>query len=348
MRPTPLQALLGIEHPIVQGPFGGGISTVELVAAVSNRGGLGGFGAHATAPADIGPLVASLRAATARPFAVNLWIDDEEPGGLSPTAEDFERYWQLFAPYYAEVGVDKPAPPAFTGYRFDEQIDALLEARPPAFSFVYGVPSRQVLEACRARGIVTLGAATTLAEALLLDAAGVDVIVATGMEAGGHRPSFLASAEDSLTGTFALVQLVAPRVKAPVVAAGGIVDASGIRAAMLLGAQGGQLGTAFLACQESGATPEHRAVLTSPAARHTVLTRSFTGRLARGIANRWTREMHGRTDFAPYPLQSWFLAGLKRATTGRTDLRSLWGGQIAPNVRHHTAAALMEALVAGL
>jgi nitronate monooxygenase len=348
MRPTRLQELLGIEHPIVQGPFGGGLSTVELVAAVSDRGGLGSFGAQPVAPADIGPLVARLRSATRHPFAVNLWVDDEEPGGLTPTLEDFERHWQLFAPYYAEIGLDKPALPERTGQRFDEQVDALLEARPPAFSFVYGVPSPQVLEACRARGIVTLGAATTLAEAQALDAAGVDVIVATGMEAGGHRVSFLASAEDSLTGTFALVQLVAPRVKAPVVAAGGIVDASGIRAAMLLGAQGGQLGTAFLACQESGATPEHRALLHSPAAEHTVLTRSFTGRLARGLANRWTREMHGRSDYAPYPLQSWFLAGLRRATAGRTDLVSLWGGQIAPNVRHHTAAALMQALVAGL
>jgi nitronate monooxygenase len=169
----------------------------------------------------------------------------------------------------------------------------------------------------------------------------MDAIVATGMEAGGHRPSFLDRAEDSLTGTFALVQLVARRVKVPVIAAGGIVDGAGVRAAMTLGASAAQLGTAFLACEESGATPEHRAMLFSDAPQCTVLTRAFTGRLARGIENRWTREMR---DHAPFPLQSWLMGSLKRATARRTDLSSLWSGQIAPNLKHRTVSALMKAL----
>ena len=340
-----LAALLGIRHPVIQGPFGGGISTVPLVAAVSNAGGLGSYGAHMLPPDDIGDLVANIRKATDAPFAINLWIDDEEPGGLNPTEADFERYWPLFEPYYNELGVPKPPGPTHTGQHYAEQIDALLEARPPVFSFVFGIPDSKVLESCRQRGIVTVGAATTLAEAEALDAAGVDVIVATGMEAGGHRPSFLRSAESSLTGTFALIQIVSSRVKAPVIAAGGIVDRKGVVAAHTLGAQGAQLGTAFLACEESAATPEHRALLFSDRSRHTTLTRSFTGRLARGMDNRWTRELGSRCDLAPYPLQSWFMAGLKRATAGHTDLVSLWSGQIAPNLQHRTAAALMASLV---
>lgn len=340
-----LTPLLGIRHPVVQGPFGGNLSTVSMVACVSNAGGLGSYGAHMLSPDEIGALTANIRNATPAPFAINLWVDDEEPGGLHPTPEDFERWWPLFEPYYAELGVAKPACPPQTGQHFADQVDALIEARPPVFSFVFGIPSRKVLDACRVRGIRAIGAATTLAEAEALDAAGVDAIVVTGMEAGGHRPSFLASAEASLTGTFALIQLVAPRVKAAVIAAGGIIDRRGIDAAVTLGAQGAQLGTAFLACEESGATPEHRGALWSPAARRTTLTRSFTGRLARGIVNRWVRELGSQREFAPYPLQSWFMSGLRRATAGRTDLVSLWSGQIAPNLRHRTTAALMDSLI---
>ncbi|MGH6930404.1 MAG: NAD(P)H-dependent flavin oxidoreductase, partial [Dongiaceae bacterium] len=231
---------------------------------------------------------------------------------------------------------------------FDQQIEALLEARPPVFSFVFGIPAPAILEACRARGIVTLGAATSIAEAQALDDAGVDLIVATGFEAGGHRPSFIARAEDSLMGTFALTQLVAARVKAPVIAAGGIVDGRGIRAALALGAQAAQIGTAFLACAESGTTDAHREALFGERAEDTMLTRAYTGRLARGLRNRWVEEMAPRTaTLPPFPVQSWFVSRLKAAAmkAGRTELVPLYGGQIAPNLRHRTAPALMDALV---
>lgn len=343
------QRLLGLDLPVVQGPFGGGISTVALVAAVSNRGALGSFGAHTTPPEDMDALVRAIRAATSRTFAVNLWVSDEDPGGLTFPPELFERCWALFEPYYTECGLAKPAIPERTGQRYAAQVEALLDAAPPAISFIFGVPSAKVVEECRRRKIVTIGTATSIAEAQALEAAGVQVIVASGMEAGGHRPSFLASAEDSLTGTFALVQLVAARVKTPVVAAGGIVDAKGVRAAMTLGAQAAQLGTAFLACEESAASPQHKEALFSAAAQRTQLTRAFTGRLARGIENRWAREMKGRTaDFAPFPLHSWFLSNPRAASAPRTDLVSLWSGQIAPNLQHRTVASLMDALAAEL
>ncbi|HEU4538120.1 MAG TPA: nitronate monooxygenase [Polyangiaceae bacterium] len=346
--PTEAARRLGIAHPVVQGPFGGGLSTTRLAALVSARGGLGSFGAHHLAPDAIAGVVAELKALTDRPFAVNLWVSDHDPGGLALDDATFERASRFFEPYFRELGLPLPPPPPRYGHRFADQVEALLAAPPPVFSFVFGVPPPAVLAECKRRDVVTVGAATTVAEARALDEAGVDLIVATGAEAGGHRPSFLAPAEPSLTGTFALVPLVADRVRAPVIAAGGIADRRGVRAALALGAQAAQIGTAFLACDESGAPPAHRELLFSERAEHTVLTRAFTGRLARGLANRWTRETVGRLDqLPPFPAQSWFLSQLRPAAlaAGATDLISLWGGQIAPNLRHRSAAALFDALV---
>ncbi|GHG92311.1 nitronate monooxygenase [Comamonas sp. JC664] len=347
-QPSSREALqkLGIRHPIIQGPFGGGLSTERLTAAVSNLGGLGSYGAYQLPPDEIGRVADRIRAQTDKPFALNLWVSDHDAGALSP--EDFERVYRGFEPYYRELGVDKPRPPERYHHRFEDQVEALLEARPPVFSFVFGVPPAAVLAECRRRGIVTSGAATTLAEAEALDAAGVDLIVATGFEAGGHRPSFLARAEDSLMGTMALTPLVADRVKAPVIAAGGLADGRGIRAVLTLGAQAAQLGTAFLACEESGTTDAHRELLFSDRARNTTLTRAFTGRLARGMTNRWTEEMASRVgELPPFPIQSWFLSKLKPAAVkaGRTDLVSLWAGQATPNLRHRTVPALMASLL---
>ncbi|HZH44553.1 MAG TPA: nitronate monooxygenase [Lysobacter sp.] len=339
--------LLGIDHPVVQGPFGGGLSSVELVATVSNLGGLGSFGAHMLPPEQIGPLVEAIRARTARPFAINLWVSDHDAGGLNLDAATLERYWPVFEPYFRELGVPKPERMERGHPAFEPQVEALLAARPPVFSFVFGIPSADVLRECRRRGIVTVGAATTLAEAEALDQAGVDLIVATGAEAGGHRPSFLEPAEASLTGTFALVATVAPRVRAPVIAAGGIADGRGVRAALALGAQAAQLGTAFLACRESGTTDLHREVLFSTRARSTTLTRAFTGRLARGVRNRWTEEM-AEAALPPFPITGWFVSRLRPAAlaAGRSDLISLWSGQVAPNLRHRDATALMQSLLA--
>lgn len=334
----------GLDHPVIQGPFGGGLSTALLTATVSNLGGLGSFGAEPYAPAEIIAHTAEIRARTSRPFNMNLWVSVSDPGGENITDAEFERVWQAFAPYYRELGVEKPAKPRQFHQPFEVQFEALLEAAPPVFSFVFGIPTQDQLARCRKRGILTLGAATSLAEAIALDEAGVDGIVATGAEAGGHRVSFLASAEESLIGTFALIQLAAPRVKAPVVAAGGIADAKGVRAALALGAAGVQVGTGFLACDESGASARHRAALFSREAEHTLLTRTFSGRLSRGLRNRLAVEMPHQV--APYPIQSWFAGQLKAAARKqeRSDLISIWSGQIAPNLRHRSARALMTDL----
>ena len=346
MTATEATRRLGLVHPIIQGPVGGGLSTAELAATVSELGGLGSFGAHYAAPDELARIAAAIRGRTRQPFALNLWVSDHDPGGLTLTAAEYERVAAIFEPYARELGVTLPPPPPHYGHRFDDQIEALLAIAPPVFSFVFGVPSAAVLAECKRKDIVTVGAATSIAEARALDEAGVDVIVASGMEAGGHRPTWLGRAEDALMGTLALVPLVADRVKAPVVAAGGIADRRGVTAVLALGAQAAQIGTAFLACEESAAPAAHKALLFSERAEATTLTRTFTGRLARGLANRWTRELATRiAELPPFPIQSWFVGRLRGAAD--PELMSLWSGQIAPNLRHHTASSLFDALVHG-
>ena len=346
MRRTSFQTLTGIEHPIVQGPFGGGLSTVELTALVSNSGGLGSFGAYLLKGDDIVALAHTLRAATTKPFAINLWVSDHDPGGLTISPEAFDRAWSDVEPFYREYGIERPAPPATFHPGFERQVDALIEARPPVFSFVFGIPSAAVLDACRRRGIQTIGAATTLSEGLALDEAGVDVILATGLEAGGHRPSFLARAEDSLIGTLPLTRQIAARVRRPVIAAGGIADGDGVRGVLALGAGAAQLGTAFLACKESGTIDAHRDILFSERAHDTVLTRAYSGRLARGIANRWIAEFD-KVMLAPFPIHAWFMNRLKAASmaASKEDFMSLYAGQGAPLLKHRSAAALMADLI---
>lgn len=347
---TPFTDRLGIELPIIQGPFGGGLSSVELAETVSNNGGLGSFGAHHLPPDQIGAVVADLRRSTSRPFAVNLWVSNEDESLKRFSTGEFARHLARLEPFYAELGVPLPQFPDRFGERFEHQVEALLEARPPVFSFVYGIPDRRILDACKARGIVTIATITTVEEAETAEAAGVDLLVATGFEAGGHRVSFLHRSEDVLTGTMSLVPQVRDRVRLPVIAAGGIADGRAIAAAMMLGADGVQIGTAFLACDESNASAPHRDALFSDEAKRTMLTRAFTGRLARGIRNRYAEEMSVfEGDFAPYPAQSWMAAGFKPAAIaqGRSDLISLWAGQSAGLLKHRRAKDLLHALATG-
>lgn len=339
---------LGLRYPIVQGPFGSGLSSVEQAVAVSEAGGLGSFGMQHLSPAQIREQGDVLKARTSKPFNLNLWVSNYDEGGLALTQTQFDAAIARFKPYYDTLGVAPPTMPERYGWRFEDQVEAMLAVRPAVLSFVFGIPSPEILAACRKQGIVTAGAVTTLEEALAMDAAGVDVIVASGMEAGGHRVSFLRSAESSLTGTFALIPQIVDRVRAPVIAAGGIVDGRGIAAALTLGAQGAQLGTAFLACDESGTSALHRRTLFTDAARTTALTRAFSGRLARGIHNRFVDDWAQRNDeLLPYPIQGWFTGSFRKAAVAqeRTDMMSLWAGQGAPLLRHHKTADLFAALV---
>jgi nitronate monooxygenase len=345
---TPVTRRLGLSAPLVQGPFGSGLSAVDLVVAVSESGGLGSFGVHHLEGSGIRKVAAEIRARTRRPFALNLWI----PLGDSDDPRVNDARWsaacELLRPYFVELGLALPPRPARFGPHYQEQVETVLELKPPVFSFVFGVPAPEVLDRCRRDGIATLGAATTPAEAKLLEDAGVDMVVATGFEAGGHRVSFLREPEDCLTGTLALVPQVADTVRIPVIAAGGMADGRGIAAALKLGAAAAQIGTAFLACEESNAAPLHRATLFSTEARRTTLTRAFTGRLARSIHNDFIEAMRGKEAvFAPYPVQAWLTAQLRAAalSAGRADIISLWSGQAGPLLKHRRARELFDWLV---
>jgi nitronate monooxygenase len=339
---------VGIQYPIVQGPFGGGLSSARLVAAVSNSGGLGSFGAQGMAPERIAEVIGEIRTMTDAPFAVNLWVSTEDAGASEVGREQYENALQPLATFFEGLHVEPPTFPLRPWPTFDQQIGALLVAKPPVFSFVFGIPSGDVLEECRRRSIVTIGAATTVDEAVALESAGVDAVVASGFEAGGHRPSFLRPPETSLTGLFSLLPQVSDRVDIPVIAAGGIADGRGIAAALALGADGVQIGTAFLACEESNATAAHRDALLDPRTGPTILTRAFSGRLARGLRNTLADALeHRAASLLPYPLQSQLVGALRETAVrnGRIDLMGLWSGQSAPLLRHRQAKELFQDLI---
>jgi nitronate monooxygenase len=342
-----LTAKLGIDYPIIQGPLGG-LSSQRLTAAVSNFGGLGSFGAHGLAPEAIKDVIAQIRSLTSKPFAMNLWVSMEDEGARASDENAFNKSLAPLDAHIAALGAPRPEYEPYSPIRFEDQARVLLDEKVPVFSFICGIPPREILEECRAKHIVTIGTATTPEESAALQDAGVDAIVASGFEAGGHRGSFLRAAEDSLTGTFSLVPQIADTVSVPVIAAGGIADARGVIAALVLGAEAVQMRTAFLACEESEASPLHRQVLQGKKARHTALTKGFTGRLARGIHNRLLEELnHAETPVLPYPLQRRLVRNLAipAEAAGRWDLLPLWAGQSANLSTCNDVFAFLTSLV---
>jgi nitronate monooxygenase len=342
-----LTAKLGIDYPIIQGPLGG-LSSHKLTAAVSNFGGLGSFGAHGLAPEAIKDVIGEIRSLTSKPFAMNLWVSMEDEGARTSDEKAFNSSLAPLAVHLAALGAPRPTYKPYSPIRFEDQARVLLDAKVPVFSFIFGIPPKEVLDECRTNRIITIGTATTPEEGAALQEAGVDAIVASGFEAGGHRGSFLRAAEDSLTGTFSLAPQIVDRVNVPVIAAGGIADARGVIAALALGAEAVQMGTAFLACEESGAGVLHRESLRGRKAGHTALTKGFTGRLARGIHNRLIEELNEPgTEILPYPLQRGLVRSLSIAAeaAGRSDLLPLWAGQSANLSTCTNVSAFLTSLV---
>lgn len=351
-RTTRLPEMLGLRLPVVLGPFGG-LSSVALTAAVSNAGGLGSFGLYGYDAERIRLVARQIREQTQKPFALNLWLDHDNASAVAPTDAEFAAWLEPLLPYFHELDVAPPSRPDQFLPSVDEQFAAVIEAQPAVVSFVFGVPSAPMLDRCRLAGIRTVGTATTVAEAVALDAAGIDAIVASGFEAGGHRVSFLEPPEDSLLGLFALLPQVVDAVNAPVIAAGGIADGRGIAAALTLGADAALLGTAFLIADESAISSAHRERILSPDSTHTVLTRAYSGRLARGIPNRLFTELTeaiavSPSVLAPFPAQNWLTGRFKRTAIERhsSELISLWAGQAAPLARAGSASDLMRSLEA--
>lgn len=339
--------LLGIRHPIVLGPFGG-LSSVELAATVSELGGLGSFGLYGYEANRILETGAALRAATDAPFALNVWLPLD--GEVTPEAAGFDRAVEALRGYFEELDLPLPSRPDRYLPTFEEQWEAVLEVRPAVASFVFGVPPTGIVESARERGIALVGTATSVDEAVALEAGGVDAIVATGLEAGGHRVSFLREPEACLIGSIALIPQVVDAVDVPVIAAGGIAERRGVAAAFALGASGVQVGTAFLRTRQSAATESHRRTIGETPAHGTVLTRAMSGRLARGVPNRVIREIEASGAIAPFPLQNW-LTGRFRAEANRRGLaefQSLWMGQSAALAVRDEASEVFAELVAGV
>ena len=340
--------VLGIKYPIIQGPFGG-LSTVDLVSTVSNFGALGSYGSHYDAPDKIIRTIDAIRERTSNPFVINLWVSDIESMNSLITKEVFSGERSKLLPFYELLGVEPPTYEESSYIPFEEQIEAALSRKPPVLSFIYGVPSEAILKECRRMHIVTIGTATTVDEALALEGAGLDVIVATGSEAGGHRPAFLEAPEDRMIGTFSLVQQVSRAVSVPVVAAGGIIDGRGVAAACLLGAQGAQLGTAFLACNESGASDYQKKVIRDNRNINTILSRSYSGRLCRFVENEFLKLVPGGLSDT-YPIRSWLMRALRKYTNENdiTSLHSVSCGQSVGLLEHHEVDSLLESIVADL
>jgi nitronate monooxygenase len=345
---TALTALLRTELPIVQAPMAG-VQGSALAIAVSEAGGLGSLPAAMLSPEGLEQELLALTAGTRRPWNVNFFCHRPPPPD-----EAREAAWRrALVPYYAELGLDPGAAGAAPSRRpFDAATADLVEPfRPPVVSFHFGLPSPGLLARVKGWGSVVLSSATTVEEARWLEAHGADAVIAQGLEAGGHRGHFLSDDLTAQLGLAALVPQVAAAVKVPVIAAGGIADAAGVRAALALGAAGVQVGTAYLLCPECTTSAVHRAALASEAARHTALTTLFSGRPARGIVNRLMRELGPLNPVAPaFPLAGGALMPLRAAgeKLGRGDFSPLWAGQNVSGCRAVPGAELTRALAAGL
>jgi nitronate monooxygenase len=344
---TFITELFGIELPIIQAPMAG-VQGSALAIAVSNAGGLGSLPCALLSPDRVHAELEAIRRGTNRPFNVNFFCH------TAPTADPArETAWRnLLRPYYDELGLDiNAAPPDAGRAPFSaEAADMLEEFRPPVVSFHFGLPSSDLLQRIRSWGTKILSSATTVDEARWLESRGTDVIIAQGLEAGGHRGIFLTEDLTTQTGTFALVPQIVRAVRVPVVAAGGIADAAGVSAAMALGAAGVQVGTAYMLCPEATTSAVHRAALASDAARHTAVTNVFTGRPARAIVNRLVREIGPVNPAAPqFPGAATDVLPLRiRAEAqGSGDFSPLWSGQNATGYRNVSAADLTRELTSG-
>ena len=343
-----LQQLLGIELPIIQAPMAGSQDS-RLAIAVSNAGALGSLPCAMLSADGLHKELTAMREQSGKPYNVNFFCH------VTPKADaEREAVWRAaLAPYYREYDIDPGSVAAGAGrVPFSAAAaDVLEEFKPAVVSFHFGLPSTELLARVKAWGAKVLSSATTVDEARWLEARGVDAIIAQGSEAGGHRGMFLSDDLNTQSGSFTLIPQIVSAVKVPVVAAGGIVDARGVAAAMDLGAAGVQIGTAYLLCPEATTSAVHRAALKSEAARDTALTNLFSGRPARGIVNRIMRELGPISTAVPaFPLATAAIAPLrtKAESLGKPDFSPVWCGQNASGCKEIPAAQLTRELAAGL
>lgn len=338
---------LGFVHPIIQAPMSGGATTPQFVAAVGNAGVLGSLGAAYLTPDQIAADIKAIRALTDKPFSVNLFAG----GYTSESRVDAKPMLAILAEIHDALGLPAPALPSWPPNSFNEQLEVVLDARPAVFSFTFGVPDPDALTRLRKRGIGIVGTATTAKEARRLDESGVTAIVAQGAEAGGHRGTFVGSFESSMIPTLTLVQSICSEVATPVIASGGIMDGRDVAEALACGAAAAQLGTAFLTTTESGISESYKRALLDSRSDTTVVTRAFSGRPARGLANQFTARLAANEEIIlPFPLQNTLTRPMRNAAAklGNTEFQSLYAGQGVARTRSVSAAALIRDLITEL
>jgi nitronate monooxygenase len=333
---------LELPLPIIQGPMNGA-SPAELVASVCNAGALGSFAASLLAPPQIVDSVAQIRKLTRQPFVINLFVVQIPQPDLGQVDKAIDR----LKTFRDELGLPSQTVPAIWCHSFDAQFEALIETKPAFASFTFGVISAEKVDRLHRSGVKVIGTATNVKEAIAWAAAGADAIVAQGHEAGGHRATFIGDFHRSSIGLMSLLSHVRAAVNLPIIAAGGITDGRGIAAALLLGADAAQLGTAFLVCPESGIPAAWRDQVLHAFDDSTKLTRTFSGRYARGLANRFMREMEQfEMEVPEYPVQNALTTEIRReaASRGNPELIAMWAGQSAARTRALPAAELIRVL----
>ncbi|KTD67081.1 2-nitropropane dioxygenase [Legionella steelei] len=341
---TRLTDQIGLKFPLIQAPMAGGPTTPELVAAVCNAGGLGSLGAGYMNPPEIREALRKIRELTNKPFAVNLFI----PGNHHATRAQIEKSCNDIAQSCTELNIEIEPLTGPYAPSFEEQINVLIEEKIPVFSYVFGLLDSKWISQFKKNDTFLIGTATTLAEAWILAESGIDALVAQGSEAGGHRGTFIGNDEDGLIGLFSLVPQLRDQIKIPIIAAGGIMDGRGVVAALDLGAEGIQMGTAFLSCLEAGIPDSYQHTLLTQKQDNTVLTRAFSGKLARGIRNQFTERMDRRkNNILDYPIQNALTSMMRKKAKEKnnSDFMSMWAGQSAQLCRNIHAGELISALV---
>lgn len=334
---------LGIDHPIIQAPMAGGPSTPELVAAVSSAGALGSLGVGYLPPEQIDAEIKKVRELTNKPFGVNLFVP-ENPDASEVSANVLQKLDE----FSKELEVDPVQIPRTASYTFEDQLAVLLDNNVPVFSFTFGIPEERLIKKMFQQDMVIIGTATCVEEGIMLQEAGCNAIVAQGSEAGGHRGSFVATTGAPLIGGVALIPQLASKVKVPVIASGGIMDGRGVAASLALGSSAVQIGTAFLSCKEANLPQPWLDSLQNSKDTSTVLTKTFSGKYARGIRNRFIDEMSSLEDEIPsYPIQNTLTRQIRNASKERGDSEymSMWAGQGSSLSRQSTAQELIRTLV---
>ena len=340
---TKVTELLGIDYPIVQGPFGGKFSTIMLTTQVSNLGGLGSFGLNSYSPVEILSINEEIRSATDKPYNLNLWVPLNEEAPNNKVREEVK---EALAPYFNRFGLNMPDELAEVPDRFEVKLQAILEARPPVASFIYGAPSHEALLEFRAKGIITMAVATSLEEALYLNETAIDIIICSGTEAGGHRAAFLKSEAGEYASTNDLVDAALKKVNKPIIAASGIRSADHVNKYLTMGAGAVQVGSAFLATNATNISDYHRATLLSDESYETALTPVFSGREARVMKTNFVEEA---SDLATlkFPYQGKLMAPLvkKAKEMGTHAFEAVWSGVQTSPLIHREVEALFKSLI---